>query len=462
MKIKKIIAVFLGILCTASCTLPASAEEYQIRALHMYAHSYAVMDANTGEILFGENVDTKIYPASTAKLMAAIVAVESGMPLDTIIETQGKIVNNTTPGTYNLGLKGKEKYSLASLLNMSLIASAADATDTMAVGIYGSRDAFAEKMMEKVEELGLTQTSFDNPVGSDIGGGFYETYSTAREMCEITRYAMTLPTIRKIVRKSSYTITGDGNVSGRKISNTNYFYSQYPYNSEYFTIIGSKTGQTTAAGNVFIATAVDDEGHELICAYFGKSTKTETFRWINNLLTYAFKNYKEGNLTLTKGAYNARYHQGSAAILRSMDADIFKQESDGTVNLETIITEKQAVAMLKASFQEEVNGTELRSHFDEIEGTDSICSKEFFATAMAAVLPGLEDLSMVAYYLNRLSDQVTLEEAALAMNAGINNFALYEMSFPCLEMRTWSMENPVPFMSTPTLPTGFLEKYNLK
>lgn len=459
MKIKKYFAALMGTFLLSASILPVSAEEYQVRAPHMYAHSYAVMDANTGEILFGENVDKQIYPASTAKLMSAIVAIESGVPLDTMIETEGRIVNNTTPGTYNIGLNGNESYSLASLLNMCLIASAADATDTMAVGLYESRAGFAEKMMEKVRELGLTNTSFDNPVGSDIGGGFYETYSTAREMCEITRYAMTLPAIRNVVRKSSYTITGHGNVSGRTISNTNKFYSIFPYNRSMFTIIGSKTGQTTAAGNVFIATAIDDAGHELICAYFGKDTKEETFRWIDNLLTYAFKNYNEGKLSISKGAYNARYHEAGLSMIRSMDAGIFKQESDETVNVETVITEEQAVGMLKASLEQEVFRTKIHSYFDEINGSDTTCGKEFFNAAFASVLPGLDDIGIVNHYLDQLPEELTLENAAQVITLGIQNFDLYEMTLPSLEMREWSIENPVPFMSTPKLPTGFLEKY---
>ena len=462
MKIKKYIAIILCMILLTGNTLTVCAEEYEIRAPHMYAHSYAVMDANTGEILFGENVDKQIYPASTAKLMAAIVTVESGTPLDTVIETKSKIVKHTTLGTYDIGLNGGEYYTLDCLLNMSLIASAADATDTIAHALYGSREAFAEKMMEKVEELGLTNTSFDNPVGSDIGGGFYETYSTAREMCEITRYAMTLPAIRKIVKKASYIIHGDGNVDGRKISNTNKFYSIYPYNKDMFTIIGSKTGQTTAAGNVFIATAVDKEGHELICAYFGRDTKEQTFRWINNLLTYAFKNYKEGNLTLSKGAYNARYHAGNTAIIRSMDADIFSQGKDGTIDLETTITQKQAIEMIRASLEREAGRTGINSYFDKIEGTEILCDKDFLKNALHTALINIEDLDIVDYYLDHLSDDVTLADAGTVLTSCINHFDLYEMTIPSLEMREWSMENPVPFMSTPKLPTGFLEKYKIQ
>lgn len=459
MKYKKIIALLLGVLLFFSSSLSTAAETYQIRALHMYAHSYAVMDANTGEILFGENVDKQIYPASTAKLMSAIVAVESGVPLDTLIKTDSSIVNHTTPGTYNLGLHGGESYSLSSLLHMSLIASAADATDTMAVGLYGSRAAFAEKMMEKVQELGLTSTSFDNPVGSDIGGGFEETYSTAREMCEITRYAMTNPTIRSIVKKAQYTIQGDGSANGRTISNTNKFYSIYPYNKDMFTIIGSKTGQTTAAGNVFIATAVDKDGHELICAYFGRDTKEQTFHWINNLLTYAFKNYKEGNLTLSKGAYNARYHAGSSAIARSMTADIFRQNSDGTVDLQTEITQQQAVSMIKSCLLPELGKTEIPSYMDDLNGTDAPCDPAFFRTSFKEAVPGICNINSVNDALQNLSDPVTREEAAIVLTLAISHFDFYEMSRPSLKMQTWSMENPVPFVSDAVLPVGFLEEY---
>ncbi len=459
MKIKRYIAILLCLFLLTANTLPVCAEEYQVRAPHMYAHSYAVMDANTGEILFGENVDKQIYPASTAKLMSAIVAVESGMPLDTIIETEGRIVNHTTPGTYNLGMNGGESYSLSALINMSLIASAADATDTMAVALYGSREAFAAKMMEKVEALGLTNTSFDNPVGSDIGGGFYGTYSTAREMCEITRYAMTNPTIRKIVRKASYTINGNGSQNGRTISNTNKFYSLYPYNSELFTIIGSKTGQTTAAGNVFIATAVDNDGHELICAYFGRDTKEETFRWINNLLTYAFTNYQEGNLDISKGAYNARYHKASTALIRNIDTGTFKQESDGTVDLQTVITENQAASMIKACFEPELTGTCLPSYFDKVVGSDTSCTKEFLTEALKTAVPGMQGMKSVNHYLDNLSGDLTLENVSALLNAGINTFDLYEMSYPCLKMRTWSPEDPMPFACTTKLPKDFITDF---
>ena len=77
---------------------------------------------------------------------------------------------------------------------------------------------------------------------------------------------------------------------------------------------------------------------------------------------------------------------------------------------------------------------------------------------MSTVLPGLDDVSIVNYYLEQLPQEVTLENAAQVITAGIENFDLYEMTLPSLKMRTWTMDNPVPFMSTPKLPAGFMEK----
>lgn len=453
MNFKKYIAAALTVFFTLSHSLTARAETYEIKAPHMYAHAYAVMDANSGNILFGENVDKKIYPASTAKLMSAIVAVESGTSLKQVIQSKSKIVHRTTPGTYNLGMNGGESYTLSNLLHMSLMASAADATDTMAVGLYGSRDAFAEKMNEKVTELGLTRTSFDNPVGSDIGGGFNHTYSTAREMSEITRYAMTLEPIRTIVAKSHYTIKGKGSQSGRQISNTNWFYTQYPYNDQYFKIIGSKTGTTNAAGHVFIATAVDQEGHELICAYFGKESKNSTFKWINYLLTKAFKEYKKGNLTLTKGAYNVRYSEDASIYSQCMDAGILSLNKKQQLALDETITQAQASHMIEASLSPQLDETRIRSFFDSII-TDSTasCKKEDFVTFLSQALPGIEKVSPVRSEINHLPDTITVENAAHLLGTVSRNLLLYELSFPTYEMRQWNEENLVPFMSVFSLP----------
>ncbi len=274
--------------------------EAKIKAPKKECHSYVVMDAGSGQVLFGQDEDKMIYPASTAKLMTAIVCLENG-DVNSKIKTKYDIVYGTTLGTYALGIGANVTYTFKDLLAMSLISSASDATDSLAVAVFGSKKKCAEAMNAKCKELGLENTSFDNPVGSDIGAGFTETYATAREMAIITRYAMTKPLIRELVAKSSYS------AKGITANTTNWFIRGMSwYDQSKYKIIGSKSGTTNAAGNVFIATAMDKEGHEVICAYFGNVSKESTFKSIRELYDYTFKQYKKGNIELSPSNYDVR------------------------------------------------------------------------------------------------------------------------------------------------------------
>jgi len=85
---------------------------------------------------------------------------------------------------------------------------------------------------------------------------------------------------------------------------SNNFLRNYSYSKNLFTIIGSKTGTSDKAGYALSATARDSSGREVICAFFGKSTRMQMFQDINTLLTYTFNNYKN---ILEKSFYDIRY-----------------------------------------------------------------------------------------------------------------------------------------------------------
>ena len=326
----------------------------EVKAPKKECHAYVVMDAGSGQVLFGQDYDKKIYPASTAKIMTAIVCLENG-DTDATFKTQYDVVYGTTPGTYCLGIGANVKYSFKDLMSMSLISSAADATDSLAVGVFGSKEKCVEAMNAKCQELGLTNTHFDNPVGSDIGAGYNETYSTAREMALITRYAMSKDYIRDIVKKSSYD-------AGEVTSNTtNWFLRGMAYyDKSKYTIIGTKSGTTNAAGHVFIATAKDKEGHEVICAYFGNVSKESTFTNIRKLLDYTFKQYKKGNLTLTKSNYDVRCSKSLGAIYSKYAyLNCYPGENDGLFHKNRAITRSELGKMMKA-----INGLNDRSKLD--------------------------------------------------------------------------------------------------
>lgn len=295
-KLKKLHIAGMGLLFFLLCFLIPQNSMAKIKGPKMNCKAYVVMDAGSGEVLFGQKENKKIYPASTAKLMTAIVCTEQG-DVNSTIKTSSDVLDSTTIGAYCVGLYPGRKFSFKDLLGLSLVASAADATDSLAVGVFGSREACAEAMNAKCQDLGLSKTSFDNPVGNDIGAGFDKTYATAKEMALITRYAMANPLIREIVRKSHYQTTTGQDIDA---NSTNWFLRGIiPYDSDRYQIIGSKSGTTLAAAHVFIATATDDDGHEIIVGYFGGPSKESTFAGIRKLFNYTYKKYDQGKLELT-------------------------------------------------------------------------------------------------------------------------------------------------------------------
>lgn len=404
---RELVIIMIG-LCL--CILFSVDGEAKVRAPKMQCHAYAVMDAGSGEILFGQDENKMIYPASTAKLMTAIVCVENGN-VNKKIKTTSKIINGTTYGTYCLGLPSGVKFTFSDLLNMSLVSSAADATDSLAAGVFGSKEACVEAMNAKCAELGLSQTSFDNPVGSDIGAGFYETYSTAAEMAEICRYAMTIPMIRSSVAKSHYD-TSNGLIS---CNTTNWFLRGMAYYDEdKYKIIGSKSGTTNAAGDVFIATAVDDEGHEVICAYFGNVSKASTFSSIRKLLDYTFKKYENGKLQLTSSNYDVRCSDDLGEVYDTYaQLQCYPSSSDGLFHPNRAITRTELAKILRGI--NGLDGNAVLEVFEKGNGKGKV-TIERFASLIQELYP---------QYLTEEEIQETLEGCINTEGLSENEKAAY-------------------------------------
>lgn len=253
------------------------------------AHAYVVMDANSGSIIYSQDGNKKIYPASTVKMMTALVAVEQGNLSDKITVKES-VLSNVSKDATTIGLKAGTTYTLEELLNMLLIYSASDAADTIADAIAGSVSQYIKLMNERAKSLGMNSTSFDNTMGLDIGNKYYNTYSTAKDIARLTKHVMNNKIIRNIVGKSSYTITKFNNGSSKTINNTNQLLRDKRYQNDSYKIIGTKTGTTNAAGYALSATAIDNKGREIICTFFGNGTISQMYENIDELLTYTYKN----------------------------------------------------------------------------------------------------------------------------------------------------------------------------
>lgn len=253
------------------------------------AHAYTVMDSKTGKILYTQNGDKRIYPASTVKMLTALVAVENSS-LSRKITVKQSVLSNIPEDATKIGLKTGTTYTLEQLLHMLLISSAADASDTIAEAISGSTSNFIDAMNQKAKLIGMKDSNFDNTIGLDIGNNFYNTYSTSNDIAKLTKVVMENTTIRNIVCKASYTIKSFNNGSSKMINNTNRFLRDQWYPKDLYKIIGTKTGSTNAAGYALATTSIDNNGREIICSFFGNETRTKMYENIQSLLTYTHKN----------------------------------------------------------------------------------------------------------------------------------------------------------------------------
>ncbi len=220
------------------------------------AEAAILIDGNTGNLLFEKNGDKVMFPASTTKIMTAIVAldaVERGeISLEqSLVLSQGAYDTLAADGS-SIALKVGEEMPLKNLLEGLLIASGNDAAAAIAEGIAGSIDAFVEKMNATAKELGLESTHFVNPHGLHDPQHF----TTARDMAKMALEAMKNDTFRGIVECAHIYLPATNMSEKRYFINTNNLVSRmrYPYYF-YDYATGIKTGSTSEAGYCLVSSA---------------------------------------------------------------------------------------------------------------------------------------------------------------------------------------------------------------
>lgn len=259
----------------------------------LYSNSSILIDSTTGQILYEHNAYEKTYPASTTKLMTAILTLENCNLSDSV--TINKDALNGIPKSYTTAaLKAGESLTVEQLLHVLLIPSANDAANVLAYHIAGSIDNFAIMMNSKAKEIGCQNTHFVNPSGIHDD----EHYSTAYDMALIGKYANTFEKIREIATQTSYSLPNlpDGKERVFKTTNT-LITPKNKYYYEYAT--GLKTGYTDKAKSCIVAKAKKDD-IELICVVLGgnktEDLKSERELDCHTLFEYGFNNFKHSTI----------------------------------------------------------------------------------------------------------------------------------------------------------------------
>ena len=284
---KKLIALILIFLLIFS--IPASA--YQISGFELHCEAAMLISLDTGDVLFSKNADKKMYPASLAKIMSAIVMIEniSDMEKEEIPYTES--ANNKILGTGSvvLGLKIGEKMKAKDALYALLMSSCGDVAYAISEYVGGTTQGFVDKMNAKAAELGLSGTHFTNPVGLHDD----ELYSTANDIAVMTQYAFKYDIFKKIISSTSYKLSATNMSKERTIVSTNMLIT--PSSSVYYQYAtGGKTGFTDEAGRCLMSTAQYEGDNYLAIVLNTKTINGTRYEFIDsaNLFRWAFTGFE--------------------------------------------------------------------------------------------------------------------------------------------------------------------------
>jgi serine-type D-Ala-D-Ala carboxypeptidase (penicillin-binding protein 5/6) len=245
------------------------------------ARAAVLMDAATGKILYQKEPDLRLPPASTTKVITAILTLESGRSFQ---ETLPVSKEATRVPASKLYLRPGQSVSIQELLYGIMLASANDASMVLAEGIAGSVERFAELMTKKAHDIGATNSNFTNPHGLTAA----DHYSSAKDLAIIFRYAMKNATFREIVQTKFSSVSTTAvlrkKVVPRRISVRNHNRLLWNFDGA----LGGKTGYTHAAQKCFVG-AVQRNGTTLIVAILGARDQWGDTK---HLLEYGFDNFE--------------------------------------------------------------------------------------------------------------------------------------------------------------------------
>ena len=255
---------------------PFAAEE---GALSLACKSAILMEAETGAILYTQNADEALPPASVTKIMTLLLvmeAIDAGtLRMDTLLSVSA---NAASMGGSQVYLKEGERMSVEDLLKSVVIASANDAAVALAEAVAGSVPVFVERMNQKAERLGMTDTHFENVTGLDDTATNHLT--SARDIAVMSRALISHKEI--LPYSSTWMDTIRNGEFG--LTNTNRLVRFYPGCS------GLKTGSTEKAGFCISATAERD-GLSLICVIMGAESRDVRNHAATTLLDWGFAEY---------------------------------------------------------------------------------------------------------------------------------------------------------------------------
>lgn len=261
-----------------------------------------VMDADSGAVLFGQNIHVQKAPASITKILTALVVIENSSLDDTITFSHDAVYNVEDGSGNKNSIEEGDTLSVRDCLYLLLMRSSNQAANALAEHVGGSRDGFVKMMNEKTAELGCENSHFANPSGLNDDTQLTSVY----DMALIASAAYKNDTLLTISKDKSYRLPATkNNPDGVTIQpehkllittdteSPNY----YPY------AVAGKTGYTSIAGQTLVTYAIKDDRRQI--AVTMKSTQATHYQDTIALMDFGFLRFKNVNISENETEYTS-------------------------------------------------------------------------------------------------------------------------------------------------------------
>ena len=235
------------------------------------AHSAIVLDSDSAQVIYAKNTSTRLPPASTTKIMTALVALDE-YALDDLVT-----VPNLNPDGRTIDLVPGEVLSVGNLITGMLVASGNDAALALAYHHPGGYQRFIALMNQKAQVFNLSDTRFTNPVGYDNP----DHYTTVIDLARLSQIALKNPFFAQVVSTRQTTITDITGQLIHPLTNINLLLGQIQ------GLRGVKTGWTINAGECLVTSTLR-ENHDIIVVVLGSQNR---FGETSQLINWAFANH---------------------------------------------------------------------------------------------------------------------------------------------------------------------------
>jgi len=253
-------------------------------------YAAGLFDLDDGHTVIEENITDRLYPASTTKIMTALLAIKYG-DMDEMLTASSRVPEMEWEAQ-KIGIEKGDKMTLDQAIHYLMVYSANDAAVLIAEHIGKDYDDFIRMMNEEAARIGATNTHFVNPHGLHDD----DHYTTAYDLFLIFRECLKYPKFRELIDLNYYSTIfhdKDGEIRAIEVPSTDFYLLGTAAPPKGITVVGGKTGTTNQAGNCLIILSRSADEREFVSVILGAPDYSSLYVFMNRLLRQE-RGYKPG------------------------------------------------------------------------------------------------------------------------------------------------------------------------